>query len=70
MDILGGIISVIIGLCFVAFYKQLGHKTAEFYYRLFHIQFSEKGYQIGFLVIGIIFGIIGLLSVLHIIRFR
>jgi len=69
-DILGATISVIMGLCFAIFHKQLAHKTAEFYYKFLHIHFSEKGYQIGFLAIGIIFVIIGCLSLFHIIRFR
>ncbi len=68
IDTIGGSIAIIMGLLFTIFYKQLAHKTADFYYKLLHIQFGEKGYKIGVLVIGISFIIFGLLTVLHIIR--
>jgi len=70
IGMLGGIISLIAGLVFVILHKQLGQKTADFYYRLLHINFSERGYQVGFLLVGIAFVVFGLLSVFQLIRFR
>ena len=69
-DAIGGIIFIIIGLWFAIYHKNLGNKTSQFYYRLFHIKFSEKGYEILFLVCGVSFFIFGLLSVFYIIRFK
>ncbi len=70
VNTIGGIVFIIMGLCFVIYHKQLGHKTFDFYYRLLHINLSEKGYQIVFLVCGMVFAIFGLLSLLQIIRFK
>lgn len=65
---IGGVIFVVLGLIFVIYHIQLGHRTAKFYYKLLRIHFSEKGYQIFFLLGGIIFIIFGLLFMLHIIN--
>jgi len=70
IDVIGGLISIIIGLLFTIFHKQLAHKTANFYFRLMHFQFGEKGYKIGFLLSGLAFILFGFLTVLQIIRFR
>jgi len=43
-----GLVFVLAGLIFSFFHKKIGHNTAEFYYNLLHIHFSEKGYSIGF----------------------
>lgn len=69
-DITGGIIAIVVGLFLVIFHRQLAHKTADFYYRLLHVQFGEKGYKIGFLIFGIAFIIFGILTVFQIIKFR
>ncbi len=70
VDIIGAILSICFGLCFALFSKQLAYKTANTYYELLHIRFSEKGYRIAFLVVGIAFMIFGILAVLRIIRFK
>ncbi len=70
IDTIGGIIFIAMGLLFAIYHKQLGHKTSAFYYRLLHINFSEKGYKIAFLMCGIAFVIFGLLSIFHIIKFK
>lgn len=70
IDTLGGSIFIIMGLVFTVFYTKLAHKTSDFYYKLLHIQFGEKGYKIGFFVVSISFIIFGLLSIFKIIRFR
>jgi len=69
-DMLGGILAILMGLFFSIFYRQLAHKTADYYSRLLHIQFGEKGYKIGFLIFGIAFIIFGLLTILHLIKFK
>lgn len=70
LDTIGGIIIMIMGLAFAIFHKQIAHRTAAFYYKLLHVHFSEKGYQIGFLVVGIVFAVFGLLSIFQIIKIR
>ena len=70
IDTLGGSIFIIMGLVFIVFHTKLAHKTSNFYYKLLHIQSGEKGYRIGFFVVGISFIIVGLLSIFKIIRFR
>ena len=67
---IGSIIFIVIGLVFAIFHKQLGHKTSDFYFKLLHINFSEKGYQIVFLVCGIVFITFGILTIFHIIRLK
>jgi ABC-type antimicrobial peptide transport system permease subunit len=70
MNTMGGLIIMVMGLICSVFYKKLAYKTAEFYYKLLHIHFSEKGYQIGFFSTGVILVIFGLLSLLQIIEFK
>ena len=70
IDTLGGGIFVIMGLALTVFHTKLAHKTSDFYYKLFHIQFGEKEYKIGFMIVGISFIIFGLLSIFKIVRFR
>lgn len=69
-DTVGGLILIILGLYFAIFHKKVAHRTAEFYYKLFHIHFSEKLYQVVFLIVGIAFAVFGLLSILRIITFK
>lgn len=70
MNNLAGILFVILGLTFLIFYKRLAHGTAMFYYRLLQVKFSEKGYQIAFLLGGIGFLVFGLLSLFRLIKFK
>lgn len=70
LDIIGGILGIIMGLLFTIFYRQLAHKTADFYYKLLHVQFGEKGYKIGFLVSGIAFIIFGALAIFQVIKLK
>jgi len=70
INAIGGSIFICLGLIFAIFSIQIGHRTSIFYYKLLHVHFSEKGYQITFLLIGIIFVFLGLLSVFQIIKFK
>jgi len=65
-EIIGGIIFVVLGLYSSIYHKQLGQRTAE----LWNMRFGVKGYQIGFLIIGMAFIIFGLLSTVGVIRTR
>ncbi len=67
IDTIGGVIFAIMGLCFSKWHKRLGQWTSDFYFKLLNIRFSIKGYQIGFLIGGIIFSIFGLLLIFQII---
>jgi hypothetical protein len=64
IDMIINVIIVIIGFLFVFLYKQIGFKTADFYFKYLHLKFNVKWYQIGFLIIGIAFIIFGFLSFL------
>lgn len=70
VNLLGAIFFVILGLFFSLFHKMIGRLTTEFQYKLLHIHFSEKGYQISFIVIGIVFVVFGILSLLGVIKSR
>jgi hypothetical protein len=70
IDILGGYFFIIMGLLLVIFRKQIAQKTVDFYYELFHAQFTQKGYEVGFLLIGLFFAIFGFLTILGFIKFR
>lgn len=61
---------MLFGLFLLFFNKIFGHLTAEFQYKIFHIHFSEKGYQISSIIIGILFVIFGILSLFGIIKFK
>ena len=62
------IASMVFGLVMVVFCKVFAKATSDFYYNLFHRRFSEKGYQIAFLIAGIAFIIFGFLSIFGIIK--
>ncbi len=68
IDKIGGIIFIILGVIFAIFYRQVAKNTVAFYYRLLHVYFSEKGYQIGFIITGIVFIIFGILFVFGVIK--
>ena len=70
INTIGGIVFLSFGLLFAIFHREIAHKTAEFYYKLLHVHFSEKGYQIGFLLVGVGFAIFGLLTVFQVIKFK
>jgi hypothetical protein len=70
IGILGGSVLIIVGLVLAVFHKKIAYKTSDFYFRLLHIKFPERGYEIGFLVVGILFIILGILSAFKIIRFK
>lgn len=61
-------ISIIFGLLAIIVSGRLAKKTSDFYYNLLHRRFSVKGYQIGFFISGVIFIILGILSLLGIIK--
>lgn len=70
VNTIGGTIFISLGCIFLILSKQIAHKTAGFYYNLLHVHFSEKKYQFVFLLVGMVFVIVGLLSVLRIIKFK
>ncbi len=78
VDVLGNIISIVIGVILAIYHKSLGIKAAYYnqrFLKLFHIQieFSEetiKGIQIMFLIIGISFIIFGILAIFQIIKLK
>ncbi|MFH1094321.1 MAG: hypothetical protein V1739_09270 [Candidatus Omnitrophota bacterium] len=69
IDIIGNIFLVILGFGAAIFHKYIAKITVEQHYKLLHIRFSEKGYEITFLLAGIMFITIGVLSIFGIIKF-
>ena len=70
MNTIGGIVLILMGLWFAISHKRLGLKTSDFYYRLLKVRYSEKYYQLGFLVGGILGIVFGLLAAFQIIPFQ
>jgi hypothetical protein len=70
INTIGGIILLGFGLLFAIFHRGIAHRTAGFYYKLLHVHFSERGYQIVFLLVGVGFAIFGLLTVFKVIKFK
>jgi len=76
--IIGGLFFVLLGLWFVIYHKYLGNKTAYWQQRfwdLFHFRtsFSEgtiNAIQIMLLIIGVVFLVLGTLSLFNVIRFE
>ena len=64
-----GLMFAAAGLICIVFHKKIASGTARFYYRMLHVHFSERGYRIGFLLVGSIFFILGLLSVCQVSHF-
>jgi len=61
---------IIFGLSLLIFHKWLGLRTSNFWYKIVPIRISEKGYEIGFLIVGILFIILGLISLLGFIHYK
>jgi hypothetical protein len=57
---LDGLYSLILGVCLVLFHRQFARWSVKFYdkFKIGHV--SEKGYWIGYLLIGILFAVVGL----------
>ncbi len=70
MNLFGALFGIMLGLAAVIFHKRLGQKAMEFQNKVFHIRVSEtaiRGSQIGYLIIGIVFVVAG---VLYLLRLR
>jgi hypothetical protein len=64
------IFTIGLGLWLAIFSKHHARKTAEFYHRLLNITYNVKGYQVAFLLGGIVFIMFGLLILFGIVRFK
>lgn len=64
-NFIGNLFFVIFGLCFAIFHKALARLAVEWQYKLFHIKYTETTIKItgiGFLLVGIVFIILSVLS--------
>ena len=61
---------VVFGLIAIVFSKAFAKVTSDFYYKLSSVRFSEKGYQVAFVICGIGFAIIGILAIFGIIKYK
>lgn len=68
IDIIGAIFFISFGLFLSIFHKTIGRLTAKQQYKILHIRFNSKGYQISFIFVGIIFIVLGVLSLFQIIK--
>jgi hypothetical protein len=67
IDTIGGVFFLLVGLYSSIFYKRIGRLAVGFQYKIIHRHFNETGFQICFLLGGIIFVILGILTLLRII---
>lgn len=70
VNLFGAIFFIFFGLCLFIFHKIFGKLTVEFQYRIFHIRFSEIGYQVAFFIVGVLSVIWGVLSLSGVIKYR
>ena len=64
--LVGGVFSVVLGLCFVIWHKSFGSGAVRFQYKLLNIQFDERVFQITYLIVGIAFIVIGIVVILSV----
>ena len=57
--LVGGVLSVVLGLCFVVWHKRFGSGAVRFQHKLLNIQFDERVFQITYVIVGIAFIAIG-----------
>ena len=62
VDLIGAIIIIILGLFSFLYHKRIGRVALEQQKKFFNINASEKGYQISFFVGGVLFLVLGILS--------
>ena len=70
-NVIGALFGIVFGLVGVIFHKRLGQKAMEFQKNVFHIHASEtatRGTQVGYLIIGVIFIVFGLIELLKILK--
>ncbi len=67
IDIIFRIIIIVMGLLFAVYHRQIGQWASDFYYKLLHIRFNVKGYQITFLIVGIAFMTFGIIDLLKLV---
>ena len=70
MNKLMGFFFVFLGLWLFVFNKQHAVRTANIYFKLLHVHFSEKGYRFCYIIGGIIFFIFGLMAVSGNLQFK
>ena len=61
---------IILGIVMVVFYKAFARSATDFYYKLLHYRFSEKQYEIPFILLGIFFIVFCTLALFGVIKFR
>ncbi len=64
--LIGGVFSLVLGLCFVIWHKSFGSGAVRFQHKLLNIQFDERVFQITYLIVGIAFIVIGVGIVLSV----
>lgn len=67
-DIIGSIFFMVFGLLLSLFHKRIGVLAAEYQYKLFRIHFNPVGYQVSFLLAGVIFVALGILDFFQVIK--
>lgn len=57
------IVGLVGGLLLIIFHRKLAQMTSDFYYSLLRIRFNEKIYGVGFLMVGIGWLVVAILSI-------
>lgn len=69
INTIGSIFLIGMGLIFSVFYKKIGVSAARFQSKFFRINFDARYYKYPYLIIGIIFVIVGILSLVGVLHF-
>lgn len=69
-SLLPGIFFTILGLVMIIFRSRLAYWAVEENWKIFGVRFSKLGYKVSFFIGGVIFTLIGILTLFQIIRFK
>lgn len=67
IDMIGVIFSIIFGGCFIILSRVLAKVAIEQQYKIVHIRFNENHFRLFFLILGIVFIILGIMKLTKII---
>jgi hypothetical protein len=70
MNTLTNIVISILGFCMIVFNKAISNWAVESYYKTRQIRYKVEPFRFGFYLVGILFIIFEILSLVHIIKYQ
>lgn len=64
-DVVYAFLTMVIGLVAVIFGGRLARHTADFYYRVTRVRYSERQYRVMYIGVGILFFVYGMLTAIR-----